>query len=155
MKRSNVPNRSRSPWPRASGFTLLEMIVVLVIIGLIMGLVGPRLFGQADKAKVQTAGTQIKMLGGALQTLRLDIGRFPSASEGLDLLVHAPAGGEPVRGWAGPYLDEDVPLDPWRNPYQYSPEPSGAHPYTLFSLGADGKPGGEGLDADIGRESAN
>ena len=129
------------------------MIVVLVIIGLIMGLVGPRLFGQADKAKVQAAGTQIKMLGGALQTLRLDVGRFPTAAEGLGLLVRAPAG-ESVRGWAGPYLDEDVPLDPWHNPYQYAPEPSGSRAYTLFSFGADGKPGGEGIDADIGREPA-
>ena len=76
---------------RQAGFTLLEMIVVLVIIGLIMGLVGPRLFGQADKAKVQTAGTQIKMLGGALQTMRLDISRWPTEAEGLALLTSKPA----------------------------------------------------------------
>ena len=110
MNASRATARPASrPRSRAAGFTLLEMIVVLVIIGLIMGLVGPRLFGQADKAKVQAAGTQIKMLGGALQTLRLDVGRFPTAAEGLGLLVRAPAG-ESVRGWAGPYLDEDVPL---------------------------------------------
>jgi general secretion pathway protein G len=139
--------------PRAArGFTLLEMIVVLVIIGLIMGLVGPRLFGQADKAKVQTAGTQIKMLGGALQTMRLDISRFPTAEEGLGLLVRKPADERAARGWAGPYLDEDVPLDPWGNPYQYSPEASGTQLYSLYSLGADGKPGGEGFDADVGHE---
>jgi len=138
----------------AGGFTLLEMIVVLVIIGLIMGLVGPRLFGQADKAKVQAASTQIKMLGGALQTLRLDVGRFPTEAEGLALLVHAPADASSVRGWAGPYLDEEVPLDPWHNPYQYSPSPSGQRPYTLYSFGADSRPGGEGIDADIGREAA-
>jgi len=134
----------------ARGFTLLEMIVVLVIIGLIMGLVGPRLFGQADKAKVQTATTQIKMLGGALQTMRLDTSRFPTAEEGLGILVRKPADERAARGWAGPYLDEDVPLDPWGNPYQYSPEPSGSQLYSLYSLGADGKPGGEGLDADVG-----
>ena len=139
--------------PRAArGFTLLEMIVVLVIIGLIMGLVGPRLFVQADKAKVQTAGTQIKMLGGALQTMRLDISRFPTAEEGLGLLVRKPADERAARGWAGPYLDEDVPLDPWGNPYQYSPEASGTQLYSLYSLGADGKPGGEGFDADVGHE---
>ena len=134
--------------PRQAGFTLLEMIVVLVIIGLIMGLVGPRLFGQADKAKVQTAGTQIKMLGGALQTMRLDISRWPTEAEGLALLTTKPAGD--VNGWAGPYLDEAVPTDPWGHPYQYAPQPSGTQPYTLYSYGADGKAGGEGQDADIG-----
>jgi general secretion pathway protein G len=134
------------------GFTLLEMIVVLVIIGLIMGLVGPRLFGQADKAKVQTAGTQIKMLGGALQTLRLDIGRLPTADEGLDALVHAPAEPRAAKSWAGPYIDDAVPSDPWGNPYHYAPTAGGDQPYTLFSYGADGKAGGEGTDADIGRK---
>ena len=135
--------------PRQAGFTLLEMIVVLVIIGLIMGLVGPRLFGQADKAKVQTAETQVKMLGGALQTMRLDISRWPTEAEGLSLLTDKPAG-DSVNGWAGPYLDDAVPNDPWGHPYQYAPEASGTQPYTLYSWGADGKPGGEGQDADIG-----
>ena len=136
--------------PRQAGFTLLEMIVVLVIIGLIMGLVGPRLFGQADKAKVQTAETQIKMLRGALQTMRLDISRWPSEAEGLSLLTTRPGDAEAARGWAGPYLDEAVPQDPWGQPYQYSPQSSGDNPFSLYSLGADGKPGGEGQDADIG-----
>ncbi len=133
-----------------SGFTLLEMIVVLVIIGLIMGLVGPRLFSQADKAKVQTATTQVKMLRGALETLRLDISRFPTAQEGLSILVTRPSDPSVAARWHGPYIDSDVPLDPWGHPYQYSPEPSGMQPFTLYSYGADGKPGGEGLDADIG-----
>jgi len=141
--------RRRSSPLHASGFTLLEMIVVLVIIGLIMGLVGPRLFGQADKAKVQTAGTQIRMLGGALQTMRLDISRWPTESEGLALLTTKPVG-EGANGWAGPYLDEAVPNDPWGHPYQYAPQPSGSQPYTLYSFGADGVRGGEGQDADIG-----
>ncbi|MDQ3039210.1 MAG: type II secretion system major pseudopilin GspG [Pseudomonadota bacterium] len=136
------------------GFTLLEMIVVLVIIGLIMGLVGPRLFGQADKAKVQTAGTQIKMLSGALQTLRLDIGRLPTAEEGLATLVTAPAEPRAAKSWAGPYIDDDLPNDPWGNPYGYAPASSGNQPFSLYSLGADAKPGGEGIDADIGRNSA-
>ncbi len=137
-----------------SGFTLLEMIVVLVIIGLIMGLVGPRLFGQADKAKAQTAGTQIKMLGGALQTLRLDMGRLPTADEGLGALVTAPAEPRAAKSWAGPYIDDEVPNDPWGNPYIYAPASSGSQPFALYSLGADAKPGGEGVDADIGRKPA-
>lgn len=144
--------RHRTPVTRAThaGFTLLEMIVVLVIIGLIMGLVGPRLFGQADKAKVQTAETQVKMLRGALQTMRLDISRWPTEQEGLALLTTRPASVEAARGWAGPYLDEAVPQDPWGQPYQYAPVASGDNPFTLYSMGADGKPGGEGQDADIG-----
>ena len=136
--------------PRQAGFTLLEMIVVLVIIGLIMGLVGPRLFGQADKAKVQTAETQVKMLRGALQTMRLDISRWPTEQEGLALLTTKPANAEAAQGWAGPYLDEEVPQDPWGHPYQYAPQASGNNPFTLYSYGADGKPGGAGQDADIG-----
>ena len=135
---------------RQSGFTLLEMIVVLVIIGLIMGLVGPRLFGQADKAKVQTATTQVKMLRGALQTMRLDISRWPTEQEGLALLTTKPGSADSARGWAGPYLDEAVPQDPWGRPYQYSPQAAGDNPFTLYSFGADGKAGGEGQDADVG-----
>ena len=135
---------------RQQGFTLLEMIVVLVIIGLIMGLVGPRLFGQADKAKVQTAETQVKMLGGALQTMRLDISRWPTEQEGLGLLTTKPGDATAANGWAGPYLNDAVPMDPWGHPYQYGPAPSGTQPYTLYSFGADGKAGGEGQDADIG-----
>lgn len=144
-------NRRLSVFPRhAHGFTLLEMIVVLVIIGLIMGLVGPRLFGQADKAKVQTAETQIKMLRGALETMRLDISRFPTAEEGLRLLVERPGDAQLAQRWAGPYLEDAVPSDPWDRPYQYAPTPAANQPITLYSLGADGQPGGEGYDADIG-----
>lgn len=145
-----VPRPESRVLAHQSGFTLLEMIVVLVIIGLIMGLVGPRLFRQADKAKVQTAQTQIKMLSGSLQTMRLDISRFPTAEEGLALLTQRPAEERTAQSWAGPYLDEAVPMDPWNNPYQYAPASSGDRPFTLYSFGADGKPGGEGFDADVG-----
>ncbi|PIQ37131.1 MAG: type II secretion system protein GspG [Lysobacterales bacterium CG17_big_fil_post_rev_8_21_14_2_50_64_11] len=145
-----IHHRRASRPRRQAGFTLLEMIVVLVIIGLIMGLVGPRLFAQADKAKVQTAQTQIKMLRGALQTMRMDVSRFPSEQEGLATLMRAPADERVARAWAGPYLDEGVPLDPWNNPYQYAPIASGDQAITLYSFGADGKPGGEGYDADVG-----
>jgi len=135
---------------RNLGFTLLEMIVVLVLIGLIMGLVGPRLFTQADKGRVQTAETQVRMLRGALQTMRLDIGRFPTEEEGLDLLISPPGDSRIARRWAGPYLEEDVPLDPWEAPYRYVAKPSKNLPFSLYSLGADGSEGGEGYDADIG-----
>ena len=141
----------RLPAPtRVRGFTLLEMIVVLVIIGLIMGLIGPRLFGQADKAKVQTADTQVRMLKGALETMRLDIGRFPNEQEGLRLLTERPTDERLSTRWTGPYLDEAVPPDPWGNPYQYSPAGSASYAITLYSTGADGKPGGTEYDADVG-----
>lgn len=132
------------------GFTILEMLVVLVIIGLIAGLVGPQLFSQADRAKVQTAETQVKMLKGALQTMRLDINRFPTTEEGLRILHTAPADERTKKFWRGPYLEEEVPLDPWNNPYQYSNLASQSQPFTLYSYGADGAPGGEEYNQDIG-----
>ena len=133
-----------------SGFTLIEMLVVLVIIGLLASLVGPKLFTKVDSSKVQTAQTQVKMLKGALETLRLDINRFPSEVEGLTLLNTAPADEKLRARWRGPYLDEELPKDPWGNPYQYSVPGSNNQPFALYSLGADGKRGGEGYDADIG-----
>ncbi len=148
LPRSSSTRRLRRT--SVQGFTLLEMIVVLVIIGLIMGLVGPRLFSQADKAKVQTAETQAKMLKGALETMRLDIGRLPSQDEGLELLVQQPTDSKLAQRWKGPYLEDGLPEDPWGNPYQYSPQPSGTRAFTLYSFGADGKDGGSGYDADIG-----
>jgi general secretion pathway protein G len=134
----------------ASGFTLLEMLVVLVIIGLLAGLVGPKMFAKVDSSKVQTAQTQVKMLKGALETMRLDIGVFPSAEQGLALLNEPPKDEKLRAKWKGPYLDETLPLDPWGNPYQYSLPGSNSQPFALYSFGADGKKGGEGLDADIG-----
>lgn len=135
---------------KSKGFTILEMIVVLVMIGLIMGLVGPRLFGQADKAKVETAETQVKMLKGALQVMRLDIGRFPTTEEGLELLSTPPSDPMIKDKWAGPYLEEKLPLDPWDNPYQYRFEPSETQPFMLYSHGSDRQEGGEGYAADVG-----
>jgi general secretion pathway protein G len=133
-----------------TGFTLLEMLVVLVIIGLLAGLIGPRIWGEADKAKIKTADTQVKMLRGALQTLYLDIGRFPSNQEGLQLLWQMPAD-EPLKNfWKGPYIDDRLPLDPWGTPYQYSLPGSNNQPFALYSLGADGQFGGSGNAADIG-----
>lgn len=135
---------------KQKGFTLLEMIVVLVIIGLIAGLVGPSLFKQADRAKVQTAGTQVKMIRGALHTLRLDIGRLPTTQEGLTLLISPPSDERVAQFWEGPYIDGGVPLDPWNREYNYSLTPSQFEPFTLYSFGADGQQGGEGDNEDIG-----
>jgi general secretion pathway protein G len=132
------------------GFTLIEMLVVLVIIGMLAGLVGPKLFTKVDSSRVQTAQTQVKMFKGTLETLRLDTGRFPTEAEGLALLNTPPTDEKLKSRWRGPYLDEALPLDPWGNPYQYSLPGSGGQPFALYSLGADGKRGGENFDADVG-----
>lgn len=133
-----------------AGFTLLEMLVVLVIIGLIASLVGPRLFSRVDSSKVQVAETQVRLLRGAVETFRLEVGRLPSAEEGLGVLYSPPADERARARWRGPYLDEQVPADPWGNPYQYSIPGRDGLPFAIYSLGADGKRGGEGNDADIG-----
>lgn len=130
------------------GFTLLEMLVVLVIIGLIAGLVGPQLLGRVDTSRITAANAQVRVLKGALDTLRLDMGRFPTAEEGLALLNTPPNDERLSRRWQGPYLSEDVPLDPWGNPYVYKPQSSTT--VVLYSYGADGQPDGEGINADVG-----
>lgn len=132
------------------GFTLLEMLVVLVIIGLIASLVGPRLFTRVETSKVQVAETQVRMLRGALETFRLDVGRLPTEAEGLAVLYAAPTDERVRTRWRGPYLDEPVPLDPWNNPYQYSVPGRDGMAFALYSLGADGQRGGEDVNADIG-----
>lgn len=147
MMKESVTTR---PIARRRGFTLLEMLVVLVIIGLLAGLVGPRLFTRVDASKVQTAETQVKMIKGAIQTLRLDTGRFPTAAEGLATLYDPPSDSSIRTRWAGPYLDERVPVDPWGKPYQYGLPGDDGQPFALYSYGADGRPGGEGDAADIG-----
>jgi general secretion pathway protein G len=132
------------------GFTLLELLVVLVIVGLLAGLVGPRLLDRLDRSKTQAAEAQVRLLRTALDTMRLDLGRYPTVEEGLRLLVQAP--GEPaVRArWRGPYLDGAVPEDPWGRAYLYQPRGRDPNPIALFSLGADGRRGGDGADADVG-----
>lgn len=141
---------NKNPGQLQAGFTLLEMIVVLVIIGLIAGLVGPNLFRQADKAKIQTAETQVKMIRGSLHTLRLDIGRLPTQEEGLKILMYKPNDESVAQFWKGPYIDGGVPLDPWKREYVYSTTASEFEPFSLYSLGADGQQGGEGDNKDIG-----
>lgn len=139
------------PFPRKpAGFSLLEMLVVLVIIGLIASLVGPRLFSRVDTSKVQVAETQVRMLRGAVETYRLEVGRLPGEGEGLDVLYNRPSDPRLAARWRGPYLDEPVPLDPWGNPYEYSIPGRNGMPFALYSLGADGVRGGEGNDADVG-----
>ena len=142
-----VPFRSNHP---ARGFTLIEMLVVMVLIGLLAGLVGPKLFGRVDSSKVQTAAAQIKMIKGSIETFRLDVGRAPTQAEGLGVLNLAPSEERAKARWRGPYMDQDVPPDPWGNPYIYSLPGANGQPFALYSLGADGKRGGEGVDADIG-----
>lgn len=132
------------------GFTLMEIMIVLAIIALIAGVIGPKLFANVDKAKVQTAQTQVKMIKGTLEALRLDVGRFPTEAEGLAMLNTPPADEKLKARWRGPYLDEDLPKDPWDTPYQYSVPGSNGQPFALYSLGADKKRGGEGYDADVG-----
>ena len=129
---------------RSAGFTLMEMLITLVIIGLLASLVGPKLIGKLDSSKVQTAQTQVKMLKGALETMRLDLGRFPTQAEGLSLLNTPPTDEKIKNKWKGPYLDEDLPIDPWGAPYVYAvPGPAGK-PFALYSLGPDANPNGEG-----------
>ncbi|MDH4173347.1 MAG: type II secretion system major pseudopilin GspG [Betaproteobacteria bacterium] len=130
---------------RVQGFTLLELLVVMVIIGLLAGYVGPRYFGQIGKSEVKVAKAQIDALEKALDQYRLDTGRYPSSEAGLNALVTKPAN-EPK--WAGPYLKKSVPLDPWDRPYVY--KAPGAHgEFDLLSYGKDGQPGGTGEAADI------
>ena len=137
-----------APKNLSAGFTLLEMLVVLVIIGLLAGLVGPQLLGRVDTSKVIAADTQIRMLKAAIETMRLDVGRFPTEQEGLEMLMKPPQDERIARKWRGPYLSENVPVDPWSNPYVYLPATGTT--MVLFSHGADGKLGGEGIDADVG-----
>ena len=134
----------------SQGFTLLEMLVVLVIIALLAGLVGPRIFGHVDESKVKTAKVQIKMLKGAVGTFYLDIGRYPTSEEGLAVLRTSPSDENIKPLWKGPYLEEQLPLDPWNHSYQYSVPGSDGQPFALYSFGADGQPGGTEYNADLG-----
>jgi general secretion pathway protein G len=131
---------------RCKGFTLLELLVVIVIIGLLAGYVAPRYFGQVGKSEVQVARAQLDSLDKALDQYRLDNRHYPSVEQGLDALVNKPAA---EASWAGPYLKKAVPNDPWGHPYVYR-VPGEKSEFDLYSLGRDGKPGGSGEDADIG-----
>lgn len=135
-------NRRRA---NAAGFTLLELLVVVVIIGLLAGFVAPRYFSQVGKSEVNVAKAQIDALEKALDQYRLDIGRYPSAELGLKALIERPTA-EPK--WNGPYLRKGIPLDPWGKPYLYR-IPGEKAEFDIVSYGKDGQPGGSGENADI------
>ncbi|WP_208546010.1 type II secretion system major pseudopilin GspG [Paraburkholderia hospita] len=130
---------------RERGFTLLELLVVMVIIGLLAGLVAPRYFDQIGKSNTKIARAQIESLGKALDQFRLDVGAYPTTEEGLQALMTKP---QDAPHWSGPYLQKSVPPDPWDRPYQYR-APGEHSDYDLYSYGKDGQPGGSGENSDV------
>lgn len=127
-----------------AGFTLVELLVVMVIIGLLAALVAPKLFPKLGKGKQSAAKAQIELIGQALDHYRLDTGYYPTTEQGLNALITNPG----VPKWQGPYLKKGLPMDPWGKPYTYQ-SPGQHGDYDLYSYGRDGKPGGEGEDEDI------
>ncbi|MCA1925200.1 MAG: type II secretion system major pseudopilin GspG [Thiobacillus sp.] len=141
-----LPQVGKDYRPLTRGFTLLELLVVLVILGLLAGYVAPKYFSQVGKSEVKTARAQIDALEKALDQYRIDTGRYPNAEQGLAALNARPVD-EPR--WNGPYLKKSVPNDPWGKPYQYR-NPGERGEIDVFSFGRDGQPGGDGDGADIG-----
>lgn len=131
---------------KTCGFTLIEMLVVLVLITLLAGLVGPKLFQKVGSSKIKVAKAQIELLSSSLDTYRLDVGHYPSTEQGLKALRKLPDG---VKNWDGPYLSKDVPMDPWERPYHYK-RPGKIEDYALYTLGQNGEEGGEKEDQDQG-----
>ena len=127
------------------GFTLVEILVVIIIIGMLAALVGPKLFGKVGTAKLKTAKAQIGLFETALDTFRLDVGRYPTTEEGLKALREKPSGAD---NWQGPYLPKEIPLDPWGKPYIYKcPGDNGE--FDIISYGLDGVEGGDGENQDV------
>ena len=140
MKLTLLPKRLRQP-----GFTLLELLVVMVILGLLAGYVAPKYFAQVGKSETKAARAQIESLEKSFDMFRLDTGHYPSAEQGLEALVTQPQN-EPK--WSGPYLKKSVPLDPWGRPYVYK-FPGEHGDYDIYSFGKDGQPGGQSDNADV------
>jgi general secretion pathway protein G len=139
-------NKNNKRKTAQAGVTLIEMLVVVVIIGLIVGIVGLNVIRQGETARPKVAKAQIAQFMTALGVYKLDTGVYPTSEQGLNALRVKPEG---VTNWAGPYIPREIPLDPWSRPYQYQyPGEHGDEP-DIVSLGADGQPGGEGLNADI------
>jgi general secretion pathway protein G len=133
-----------------AGFTLLELVVVIIVLGLLAGIVGPQIVGRLSDAKSTTAKTQIELLSVALDGYRLDNGSYPTSEQGLAALREKPTRAPVPGNWRGPYLRKDVPLDPWGRAYLYRvPGERNRAGFDLESLGRDGKSGGEGEDADV------
>ncbi len=127
------------------GFTLIELLIVMIILGMLAALVAPRMFGKVGKSQQKAAKTQISLFETALDTYRLDVGKFPTTEQGLAALREKPDGEDK---WDGPYLPKEIPLDPWGSPYMY--RCPGEHgDYEIMSYGADKQPGGDNEDADI------
>jgi len=142
--------KSRISRSGQEGLTLIEIVVVIIILGLLAGLVGPQIISRVSEAKSSTAQTQIELFSVALDNYRLDNGRYPTTEQGLQALRQKPVN-EPVPyNWRGPYLQKEIPMDPWGQPYVYrSPGDVNSTTYDLFTLGRDGQPGGEDEDADV------
>ncbi|MFH1493476.1 MAG: type II secretion system major pseudopilin GspG [Pseudomonadota bacterium] len=145
MKNSGSIAALRHPPQAGQGFTLLELLVVMVIIGLLAGYVGPKYFSQVGKSEIKVARAQIDAFDKALEQYRLDTRHFPTMEQGLESLIARPAS---EAKWDGPYLKKAVPLDPWGNPYVFK-MPGEHGEYDLLSYGRDGQPGGTGEAADI------
>lgn len=150
VKRVQPGLSNRSQKAGEEGFTLVEMLVVITIIGLIMGLIGPRVLNYLSESKVKTARIQLQSFASALDLFYLDAGRYPSTAEGLAALVHQTPG---VAAWNGPYLKGgSVPTDPWNHAYVYR-APGEHGPYDIMSYGSDGQEGGTGVAADLSLEN--
>jgi general secretion pathway protein G len=145
--RTFAPPHSRT---RPRGFTLIEVLVVIVVITVLATLVAPNVFRHVGSAKEATAKTQLEMLGSAIDAYRLDNDEYPTTEQGLAALRAKPETSPAPRSWRGPYLRRDVPMDPWGRPYLYrSPGVANPEGFDLLTLGRDGREGGEGEDADI------